>query len=491
VLDPAELAGRPDLVGREVIVEGRQPRFDFSPRLGWYQFTFKGAPARFRLPDAQALKDRPTFEAVRARGILAKEGSGLLCQVITYEPLPPDLERLDDAVSRLGQNDAARRWDWARWALTRAKRYGDDALARRAGEVAAEALRIEGEARENRAADRQVALAGQGRERGAAEPEPSALAHRGFRTRLVGLKDAAEARALADQAAALFPAATKPVAAPADLGPVAKAYETDPAAAYRVASPAVRATLDRDLVADLRTTALERTVAEQPDQGVALADRAAADLPDRPELARRLREQGLAAAARDLGALREADVKALARRYEAELNQPDAAKDLLRRWLEDQRQNRLSATDAEGRLLLADKYEELLADRRTAADLLREAAKIDPDARAVVEALRRRNFRQVKGEWLAPAGYEAAPAAAAAPDAPAPAGATGDPYLGLSREEVRNRLGRPSRVVRVATQGYLLEQWQYRGLGGDAQFFNFGRRPDQPRPAVVAHGRLD
>jgi tetratricopeptide (TPR) repeat protein len=499
VLDPHELAGRPDLVGREVIVEGREPRFDFSPRLNWYQFTFKGVPARFRLPDALALKDRPTFEAIRARGILAKEGQAMLLQVIAFEPLPPDRERLDEAVARLGANDAARRYDWARWGFARAKRYADDALTGRAAEVAADALRIEGEARENRAADRQIALAQAGRARGAAEPEPAALAHRGFRTRLVGLTDAAGARALAQEASAFFPAATRPVAtpAPADAAPLAKAYETDPAAAYRQASPALRATLDRDLVADLLAAALERSVAEAPDQGVVLADRAAAELADRPEVARRLREQGLAAMVRDLGSLREADVRAIAARYEQELGQPDAGKALLRRWLEDQRLNRLSATDAEGRLLLADKYEAILADRRTAADLLREAARIDPDARPVVEALRRRGFRQVKGEWVAPAGFEPAPPeAVAGPDAggatAAPAGGpTGDPYLGLSREEIRNQLGRPGRVVRVATQGFLLEQWQYRGLGANAQYFNFGKRPDQPRPAVVAHGRLD
>lgn len=494
VLDPGDLVGKPELIGREVIVEGRQPRFDFTTRLGWYQFTFKNTPVWFRLPDEQAMKDRPVYEAIRARGVLVKDNEGRLwCRVGSFEPLPSDLSRLNDAVSRLADRDAERRYGWARWANSRAKRYGDEALAERAAGVAAEALRIEGESRDHREADQQIALAQQGRAQGAAEPEPSALAHRGFRAKLAAIKDAdeAEAEALYRQATAFFPEALKPVAPPADLPAMEAPYRADPAAAYRQARPESRAALDRQLIADLLSESLRRKVAAHPDQGIAMADRAAAELPDRPELARRLREDGLTAATRDLGALREADVRALAKRYEDELKQPDQAKSLLRRWLEDHRAHRISANDAEGRLLLADKYEAMLGDRATAATLLREAARIDPESRLVAEAFRRRGFRQVKGEWVAPAGGVAAEAAATATGTE-PGSAASDPYIGLSREEVRNQLGRPGRVVRVATQGYLMEQWQYSGVGGNhAQFFNFGKRPDQPRPTVIAHGRLE
>ncbi len=493
VLDPGDLAGRPDLIGREVIVEGRQPRFDFTTKLGWYQFTFKNTPVWFRPPDEQAMKDRPAYEAIRARGVLVKDAEGRLwCRVSAFEPLPGDLQRLNDAVARVGDRDAARRYDWAAWAFSRAKRYGDAALAERAGAIAAEAARIEGEARDNRAADRQIAIARQGRERGAAEPEPSALAHRGFLAKRAEVQNAEQAEALAKEALAFFPQAANPVTAPADLSALMAAYRVDPAAVYRKASLEARKTLDRQLVADLLTDALQREAVAHPDQGVALADRAARELPDRPDLGRQLREQGLVEASRDLGSLREADVRDLARRYEEELRQPDQARDLLRRWLEDQRTHRLSPNDAEGRLLLADKYEAMLGDKETAAALLREAARIDPESRQVVEAFLKRGFRQVKGEWVAPSGTEANGPALAAAAGSEPGIQAGDPYLGLSREEVRNQLGRPSRVVRVATQGYLLEQWQYRGLGGNnAQFFNFGKRPDQPRPVVIAHGRLD
>ena len=74
---------------------------------------------------------------------------------------------------------------------------------------------------------------------------------------------------------------------------------------------------------------------------------------------------------------RAAEAKELAAIYRDKLRQPDQALLVLREWLEIQR-GRLSNTDAEGPLVLANLYDELLQDRGAAVALLRKAWKIDP-----------------------------------------------------------------------------------------------------------------
>ena len=77
---------------------------------------------------------------------------------------------------------------------------------------------------------------------------------------------------------------------------------------------------------------------------------------------------------------------------------------MLADWLKIQR-DRLSATDAEGPVELANLYEELLQDHVTSVELLRKAWRIDPSSKEIAEAFRSRGFRKVKDDWV-----ESAPA---------------------------------------------------------------------------------
>ena len=54
----------------------------------------------------------------------------------------------------------------------------------------------------------------------------------------------------------------------------------------------------------------------------------------------------------------------------------------------------------------------------------------------------------------------------------------------MTRPEVRSRLGDPSRVVRSASQGQVLEQWIYYGSGKRTQYINFVVRAGSPQPIV-------
>ena len=137
---------------------------------------------------------------------------------------------------------------------------------------------------------------------------------------------------------------------------------------------------------------------------------------------------------------------------------------------------------------LADQYDSLLKDRRSAEALLREAWKIDPDWPPIAEAFRRRGYTLLGNDWMPPRDpAETDPAIADNTRAPSSSSVgQADPYRGFSRDEVLQRLGEPDSVARVATQGQLREQWIYRRGRKEALFLNFLQRPDLLNAAVTS-----
>lgn len=484
VLAP-ELSERPELIGKAVVVEGRQPKFTFSRAKRWDEFRLLRSPVRYRLPASLVPREPPAYPAVRVEGVLKKEGAELVVDVKGLAAQPADLDRLRSATALLRPDNVASREKWARWAEARAQLYEDEALAQQAARLLGEVVEVKAARPDAQAPGSQLGLAEQARRRGVPEPEPSALAHRGFRALLASARSTAEFEALAKQVEAFFPSAKNPAPA-VNVADWLPNYRRDPYQGYRRADPAARATLDRMLLADAIEQALERRQAEDPGEVLAVADAARSRLPDRPEVADRLLRRGLEAAEADPGKLRLADAQKLAQAYRDRLNQPERGKALLRKWLDHRRDRTLGPSDAEGRLLLADQYEQLAGDRAAAVELLREAWAIDPGGATIAEAFRRRGYRQDGDNWAPPT----AEAAVAGPGATG-VGSAIDPYLGLTKEEVRSRAGKPARVARVATQGQLVEQWQYEPTGRSrAEYFNFVQTPGQPRATVISHGTL-
>lgn len=475
-----ELDGRPELVGRDLRVEGRRPRFDFSRLRGWDEFQLLKSRVRFRLAAKLVPPSRPAYPAVSVRGALRREGATLVFDVTEMEVLPGDLERLETATATLAPRDAKGREAWIAWAERHAKLYNDAALAERAHVLAGEAVRARAAMPTVDTPEAQLKLANEARQRNAAEPEPSALAHKGFRGLLAGVDTPAKADTLVSQIEAFFPRAANPAPA-VNVTDWEAAYRADPAEGYRQADAAARPTLDRRLLADAIERSLQLRQQADPAQGLALAEEARRRLPDRPEVAARLQRLGLDAAEETVGTLRLAEVQTLAGLYRDELNQPQKAGLLLRRWLDDQRKNRLSRNDAEGRLALAEQYEQLVGDRAAALALIREAWGIDPDSSAIADAFRRRGYRKMGEDWVATSSARDPEGEA---ETSRPAGA--DPYIGLTREEVRSQLGKPAQVTRVATQGQLIEQWSYPQARGHPLRINFLSRPDQPRATVIS-----
>jgi hypothetical protein len=487
-VEPADLVRRPDLVGREVVVDDRVTYYVTRNGSDDDELQLKRTSITFLVPRRLRPANRGRVVAAVVRGTLEREGSRLFCRVTGLELHPADLERLDAAVAQLTPRDYQTRRAWARWAEHRADEFRDEPLMRRAKAIEAEALRMEGEFKRVAvdAPEEWLTMARDARKRKVPEPEPSALAHRAFRARLVSAAGVAALQSVVAEVNAFFPAAADDRAAGrTDLGRWGTLYADDPAAAYRSAPADLRKAMDRRLWADALQRLMETEPISDLTAAVARADRAAEQLPERDELPARLLERAIAAARRELGSLRQDEVRRLAEVYRVRLRRPDDARQVVRDWL-DLKRARLSATDAEGRVALAALYDEMVQDRVTAVELLRKAWDIDPSSRETAEAFRNRGFRREKDIWVeadvpSPAGLAGDRANPARP-----AAASSSSLIGLTPDELQQKLiAKPSFKNYVASKGRLIEQRVYLDTGS-VRYVNLLHTPLELKPRVIA-----
>lgn len=487
-VEPADLERRADLIGRTVDVDDHVTYYVMRPGTEDDELQLKRTAVTFRVPRRLRPREAPRIGAVVVRGVLKREGDRLACEVTGIAVVANDRDRLEHGIAELSPKDSESRQAWAAWAERRARDFKDSALLKRAKEIEADALRIRADMKRLGvdAPKEWLAMAKDARTGHIPEPEPSALAHRAFRSELARATTAADLKSLLQEMEAFFPTArTDRAAANVNVAKWEKAYADDPAAAYRRATPEIRQAFDRRLWADATERLLERESGQDLRRALDASDQAAARLPERPEVAARLTQAGLEKARQNLANMRLDEVKAMAQVYRERLQQPEAALGLVRDWLKI-KQNRLSDTDAEGPLGLAALYEELLQDRETAIELLKRAWKIDPNSKEIAEAFRLRGYRRENNEWV-----ESVPQQRdknSEPAAARPRGrASSQGLIGLTPEEVRNRIGgKPDRVNYVGSYGQMIEQWIYYLDTKHARFVNLLRTPGEPKPQVVA-----
>jgi tetratricopeptide (TPR) repeat protein len=486
-VEPSDLARRPELVGREIVVDDRVRYFLESKRgQGFDQFLLKRTEALFRLPARLKFARSPSEPNARVMGTLRLDEGRLVVDVSAIEMLPNDLDRLDREVAKVRPDDFQGKRTWALWAERRGKELNDPKLEAKGIALEGEALWLEASRPE---ADN-LGLVARSIGRPIPESVRNALAHRGFRDRFGRASTPDEFDALAKQIESTLPASASPKGSAVADGTWLDAYAKDPGQAYRDAPEAIRAALDRRLLADTIQGSLERQVVATPMDASRLAEIARDRLPDRPELADRLRQRSLSEAEARVASMRQSEVEELARKLR-EQGEEDRARRLFQNWLGDRRKSRLSSSDAEGRILLAGSYEKLLGDRATAADLLREALAIDPQSKSAVDAFLRMGFRKGDVGWYDPANAGPDSTTPVLPGAKSGRGAvsdeTGESLKGLTRAQVRSRLGgKPDLVVRSASQGRCIEQWIYKN-GKGMQVIRFLFEPGTTEPRASAY----
>jgi hypothetical protein len=482
-VDPAELARRDDFIGKEVAIDDHVAYY--VPRSGTDpdELQLKRTRITFLVP--RKLRPASTkLSSVIVRGVLKRDSGHMVCEVTNLAPVASDLDRLNQGLSSLGANDYATRRAWAAWAQRRAKDFKDEPLRKRARALEAEALRLEADMKRLVVDPPQewLEMARSARRGQVSEPEPSAQAHRALRAKLAAATDAAGLEKVIQDIEEFFPkAATDRDSGRVNLARWEASYADKPADTYRDAPAQARRGLDRRLWADATERLLEVQTTQDVNAALALAARAETELPEKKELAGRLIEKAVRQARAGLGSLRQAEVKELAGVLRDKLHQPAESLGVLRDWL-DVQQRRLSDTDAEGRLLVANLYEELLQDRVTAVELLRKAWRIEPNSKAIAEAFRARGFRKVENEWV----EGAAGTEPGSQEAPRPAPGKSSGLRGLTPEEVRRHLGaKPDRVNYMGSKGQLIEQWIYLDTQR-VRYVNLLRTPGDLKPRVVA-----
>ncbi|WP_165246061.1 hypothetical protein [Paludisphaera soli] len=481
-VEPAELTRREDLVGKLVVVDDRIKFFQHHPKVGFDELYLKRTPLAVRLPEELRPESPPRNPAVVVQGRLTREGTRLHLDATSLSLQPADVERFDKAVAALPARDFAQRRSWVQWASKRARDFGDKELARRAGAVEVEALQIQADAQRVTvdAPGEWLNLAQDGRKRGVAEPEPSALAHRAFRSMLAAANSPAGLESLKTEVERFFPASAQPLAAGgADVASWRDRYAQDPAGSYRAATPEVRTSMDRELWADVVERSLELQVVQDVQSALRVVDRAGDLVPDRPQLAARLIGQVRERAAANLPSLRLAEVKTIGALLSDRAKDPDGAIELYRDWLKAQR-DRLRDTDAEGPVALAGQYEELLRDSEQSRQLLERAWKIAPGSAEVTEAFKLRGYRLAGDEWV----KDAPAQASAQPTSPPVEGDQG--LRGKTPPEVRAVLGvEPTSRTIIATKGRVILQWIFLETR-QRRYVNFLYVPGSSTPRVAS-----
>jgi tetratricopeptide (TPR) repeat protein len=482
---PQEVEKRPELVGRKVAIDGRVTLYQFHQGRGFDEVVMKDSGLLLKLPPNLRFRQAPAQRTVRAEGTLRRQGDQLVLDVDSIQVVPEDRERVTQALRLLPPGELTDRRAWQRWAARRAAAYNDEALRKLARAIQVEVIQFEALRPQARTPEAALALARQARQEQLPEPLASGLAHRAFTARARSAETPEALDRLATEIEEFLPASKTPLAAtPPGIDDWYKRHYTNPEAAYNQAPPEIRPALDRRLLANVRQKAILRRAEADPRSAFDLSAQAQAVLPDRPELAARLNELGLQSGATNVTQLRRAEVLDLVRRHEQQ-GKAEEGRALLRSWLDFQRDRKLAANDAYGRVRLAQEYLSLLGDRDAAIALLQEAAQLDPQSADAAAELRKLGFRQEGGRWVPTRGAGAAPPTDLAAQ---PERAAGDePLLDLTPDEVLARLGKPARRSIAITQGTLLIQWAYPGNGRSVMYVNFRKVGAQPARVVARY----
>ncbi len=491
VIEPDELHLRDDLVGHRVAVDDRITIFRYDPEEGFNRLVLKRCRILFHLPKMLRPERQPGKPAAIVRGTLRRGPEGLYVDVDELEFMPNDRARLDRGVSVLSKADADARMAWAAWADRRGKAFGDETLRKHARELVAESVAAEADRLSVDPVPRWLALAARVRAWKLPDEQARALGHRAFRLKLDAARSAQDLRTLAAEVAEFFPGVEKAANADARLDPkVETLYNKQPGPVYLSETAVARAALDRRLWSDVVKKRIGVEVAANPARKLDYADEAAAIIPDRPEVAAQLREQTLREAELRAGLLRLVEIEQLADYCRNTLHDPNRGRRLIRLWLDDQRLKKLGATDAEGRVALAEQYDSLVNDSDTAVALLQEAWRIDPKSKQIAEAFRRRGYRRQGNAWLEPLPQSAD---AVAPKSNSQTAAamlnpnTHNTLRGATPAEVRSRFGgKPDHVIRSAARGEFVEQWIYLSTR-DTQYITFSRLAGDAKPRVQSY----
>lgn len=509
----ADQIHKPEWLNKEIEIEDRISEFR-KHGSKYDEIALKGTPVPIMLPPQMRLERPSAYTRGRFTGRVIKIGNLFQFMVTTMDFLPTEREELAQKVAKLSPTDAQKRLDLAAWAETQATRYRDTELKQSLKKLREEAYQIIGKEEDapgSKPGSAALQAARDARKAGSDELIVQGLAHQSFQKAIKKVTDQAGLEALSKEIADFLPSSTRPQSGKlADA--TRAAYEKDPLKAYMEASPADRKLLDRAVMADTLEKGITVAVANQPQLLEQLVETAKRAIPERPEVATSIRDQGLLKLVDNSNRLHRDDLIKLVNQVRDKFGQAELARKLARSWLDSRQATQLADGDAEGRYSLAQDYLALLGDKRSSAALLRECLTIDPDMQKAAKSLADLGWRKEGDRWIDPDESPAVaqkgnappkpgeempnlpggrlanrPGGIPAPPQPGQPPANSDPQslVGLTQAQITAKFGIPEYKARLATQGQIQEQWYYDTPGG-RQVVQFQKKSVRSEPTVKA-----
>ena len=512
----ADQIHKPEWLNKEIEIEDRISEFR-KHGSKYDEIALKGTPVPVMLPPQMRLERPSAYTRGRFTGRVIKIGNLFQFMVTTMDFLPSEREELAQKVAKLSPTDAQKRLDLAAWAETQATRYRDTELKQSVKKLREEAYQILGKQEDDPGAkpgSAALQAARDARKASSDELIVQGLAHQSFQKAIKKVTDQAGLEALSKEIADFLPSSTRPQSGKlADA--TRAAYEKDPLKVYMEASPADRKLLDRAVMADTLEKGLTVAVANDPKFLEQIVETAKRAIPERPEVAANIRDQGLLKLVDNSNKLHRDDLIKLVNQVRDKFGQAELARKLARSWLDSRQATQLADGDAEGRYSLAQDYLALLGDKRSSAALLRECLTIDPEMQKAAKSLADLGWRKEGDRWIDPDEPGESTAAASkgnappkpgeelpnlpggrlanrpggipAPPVPGQPPATGDPQslVGLTQAQITAKFGIPEYKARLATQGQIQEQWYFDTPGG-RQVVQFQKKSVRAEPTVKA-----
>lgn len=458
--------------GVELRVEGRTAAVSES------LLRFRGCSVPFRPAEGVRLPT-DSGNVMEVRGRLRRPNGEWAFLVEEYKRLPGDMERFRFERNRLPEDDPQPWYRLAEWAAGRSAFYDDPDLKRKAREAYEKGLRIERRQLAEGDVDGLLALADKAAR---LEVSPSVrleFLHEAYHLQWRKMKHREQPKVsqLADQVARTLPGCrVVPEAPDTELQ---QRYWDAPLIVYRSADRAQRRKLHRIFYSELGIAAIEQKADPEGRNGLAIAREIDERFPERHALAEMYRDRALDFRLRGVESLTRSEVTALIEQLR-DRNRSDDAADALSRWVEAKIERARSAEAGE-LVEAAQACLDFLNDRQRAVRLLKQAWEKAPEVERAAELLTRLGYRLHDGQWMTEQAVAALPS-----DPVEQAMREGRVVAGMTPPQVRNALGAPTSVMRVATAGQINLVWQYRDRGSSPLVVHFLRRSSRnAQPAEV------
>lgn len=417
---------------------------------------------------------------VEVVGSLQKRRGRLEFVVDRLKQMPSDLDRLHSELAGLRERTAEAYYELGRWVQARASFYEDEEFAQEAADIFWRGIQQERRQLEDGDAEGLLALAARLPDYNQPASLQQEYVHEAFHMLWSASQKEGEppAENLAVRLKETLDGADTPLTDPASE--LRREYLADPLTTYRdTTDEETRLKLHRIFYGEVRLATIEGVADPDGRDGYMTAAKIGQWLPERSDLVESWRQKELMYRLANVTEADRRDVVELAELFNAR-GQPAHARQAITAWL-DAREARLRERGPGGLMQLADEHLSLLEDRSKASELLIEAYELSPVKDEIAERLEKLDFVREEGRWLTKEELRARP-----PDELEAAVSEGRIELGMTGRQVRQAIGVPTAVTRIASRKQIYEIWIYGERDSSRLAVHFLKRDHQPQAKMVA-----